>query len=407
MSDPGHETGGGVERPSEPVRPGEGGPRGGVAWIRRRGLPLAGRGLAVLGVLVLAGWVTGRVLTDEHLWSQYLYWIPTAWVVVAGLVLWCLSWACGALSVRMGGDLLRPLLLLGVLGAGAWMLGVEWRGYRVVRVAADADEPRARIVYFNNAARANILGAEEAIEALAADVAVIAGPTTGPREREELRGALERSVVGLEQGGEGETGRVGTHWVERHGLWVVSRYPMLRWGETWLRATEGGDAGWRTAGYGGRAVWVELDASGVFGETPRPFTVWVIDLPSDPTLHKMDPATEARRAIEQFVGPVRVADGLGGWTESADPAPGFPAPDVVVGDFNTPRGSASLERVVGSMTSAHAQGGFGPDYTWEQPWAWWAIDLMFVGQGWRARRFDAVGLEGHAHSAIVGDIARE
>ncbi|MFG0305061.1 MAG: endonuclease/exonuclease/phosphatase family protein [Phycisphaerales bacterium JB040] len=377
------------------------GPRGGIAWVRRRVLPLAGRGLAVLGALVLAGWLTGRILTDEHLWSQYLYWVPTPWVVGAGLALWCLSWACGALSVRMGGDLVRPLLLLGVLGAGAWMLGVEWRGYRAVRVSADSSRPSLRVVFFNNASRADMLGAERELAALGADVAVIAGPTTGPRERDELRDALRRSVAG-----EGEAGGT-THWVERHGLWIVTRHPMLRTGETWLRATEGGDAGWRTAGYGGRAVWVELDTSAVFGQTARPFTLWVIDLPSDPTLHKAAPASEARRAIERFEGPALIPDGLGGWTPSGEPVPGFPAPDAVVGDFNTPRGSASLETIVGSMASAHAQGGFGPDFTWEQPWAWWAIDLMFVGEGWRARRFDAVGLDGHAHAAIVGDLVRE
>ena len=85
-------------------------PRGPVSFVRRRLLPWAGKLWAMLGVLILAAWLTGRILTDEHLWSQYLFWAPTLWVVAAAFTCCVLSWLSGLLATRMSGDLIRPML---------------------------------------------------------------------------------------------------------------------------------------------------------------------------------------------------------------------------------------------------------------------------------------------------------
>lgn len=377
------------------------GPRGPVSWLRRRGLPWVGRLSALLGLALLVAWGTGRVLTDEHRWSQYLYWVPTAWVVTGVLGLCALSWISGRLATRLSGDILRPVVTLGALGALGWMGLVEWRGTNLVRASVDPGRPSLRVVFWNNSSKIRLTGADEGLAALGAGLLIVTNPTTGEADRAGLLEVLAET-------GDGQAGGdTPVHVLDRWEVCVGSRLPIVGYGEVLMARSEGADETWRTGSFGGRAMFLELDASEEFPGLGRPLVVWMFDLPSDPGLHKMEPARIARTVTERFTGPVYRPDASGGVVASTDTVDGFPPPDVVVGDFNTPRGSASVRTIVGNMESAHAQGGFGPDYTWEQPWAWWAIDLMFVGQGWRARRFDAVGLEGHAHAAIVGDIVRE
>jgi len=384
--------------------------------VRRRVLPAMGRLWALLGLLILAAWLTGRILTDEHLWSQYLFWMPTLWAVGAAALAWFLSWVFGLLATRMSGDLLRPLLGVAVILVAGWMLAIEWRAYRIVRLPIDPEKPSVRVAFWNNASKAHLHGAERDFEAVAADISVITNPTGGPKQRQGLLDTLvrisqpaapEEAEPGAAQSPAGPVPELpppSVHLYRRFGLVFASTMPILRVGDAWLEESEGADETWRTAGYGGRASFVELDASEKLPALGRPLVVWVIDLPSDPSLHKLEPAGKANAAISGFAGPVLEPDATGVMRRQGFTGTGFPPPDIVVGDFNTPRGSASLRAVVGAMGSAHDQGGFGPDVTWDQPFAWWAIDLMFVGDGLHAARFDAQLLNHHAHSLIVGDL---
>jgi hypothetical protein len=185
---------------------------------------------------------------------------------------------------------------------------------------------------------------------------------------------------------------------------LFGRLPVRRWASTSLglegrsRQRDGSmreDPGW--------AAFYEL-------ETPTgTLTVWVIDLPSDPRLGRMRLARGAGAAIASWQGAVRVVDPEEGqWTERAE-ALGFPAPDVIVGDFNIPRGSASLRaflRAAGAagMRDAFDEAGWGWKRTWPRELPVWALDQCFVGARVRALRFETINPEMGGHRGIVVEV---
>jgi endonuclease/exonuclease/phosphatase (EEP) superfamily protein YafD len=70
--------------------------------------------------------------------------------------------------------------------------------------------------------------------------------------------------------------------------------------------------------------------------------------------------------------------------------PGFPAPDLIVGDFNIPRGSRSLRRLTLGYPHAHSQAGHGHAGTYPRHRQLVHIDHMFVGPRLRAARYETV-----------------
>ena len=85
--------------------------------------------------------------------------------------------------------------------------------------------------------------------------------------------------------------------------------------------------------------------------------IWVVDLPSDPALSREWVAKEASARIASA---------------------GFPAPDVVLGDFNITRGSRSLRHLDGGLPGAHTQAGRGLGLTFPRDLPLVAIDLVFA-----------------------------
>jgi endonuclease/exonuclease/phosphatase family metal-dependent hydrolase len=81
---------------------------------------------------------------------------------------------------------------------------------------------------------------------------------------------------------------------------------------------------------------------------------------------------------------------------------GFPPPDLIVGDFNIPRGSASLRNLTADFVNAYSQGGFGPSGTWPRRWPLVHIDQAFVGSSLRAARYRVIdpGAGGHRMQII-------
>ncbi|MDX2132113.1 MAG: endonuclease/exonuclease/phosphatase family protein [Planctomycetota bacterium] len=395
--------------------------RGGGA-LRRAVGALGALGCAV-SVLV---WAIGALLSDRAHWSQYAAWVPT-WASLGGAgVLWGVwgfarragsRWerATGRPRRRRAWGLYAFAL---VIAAGlAWMVVVEWRVPR--GFVTHATSPRgARVLVWNpswermSAFHARLLEHDP-------DVVLVSNPHPHA-DWSALHAGMGDRTYALRQG----------------MLVVVSRFPIRRFGWTGLRvAPEPGRPSWwkapRTSASGGEALFVQLDAPALTGNTPgafdavappAPLTIWFVDLPSDMWIHRERMLREARRAIDAFRGPVlrRSDDGLdvpeqtlrlgpllpgGGLTvDGAEPAAGFPPPDLVVGDLNTPRGSRSLRHLGAGLTHAHDQAGLGPGVTYPRPLPVVAIDHVFVGPRLRAARFLTADLGVSRHLAQVVDV---
>lgn len=126
-------------------------------------------------------------------------------------------------------------------------------------------------------------------------------------------------------------------------------------------------------------------------ETPRgDLVIEPIDLPSRTTL----PRYILLRSLRADILAVREASNLSD-------------PDVFCGDFNIPRGSASLELIVAGSREAFATAGTGWGASFPRDWAFLSIDLTFVRPPWRTLRSEIVDFGFGRHRVQVVDLARD
>lgn len=327
------------------------------------------RALPWLALVLVVLWAAGRVGTDTHYATQFLFWIPALAVMVAGAAL---LFASRILAPRSEGRA-RPGRV-GRRWAGLALAGVL--AHAVVEARLLAPGPAGpssgrtlRVVYWNPS-WGTVSGLAEEVRRADADVFVVGDqPTDVPWER-------VRDAMG------------GT----RSALWamnsvVLSRHRILRWGATSLeiegvrvqhRVNPDGTERWTRQR--GRAIWLEVDTGESLG---RPMVLWTIDMPSDPLLDRGYAGRQAARAVREWSGPAfeRAPDGR----DVPDSAlhRGFPAPDLVVGDFNTHRGAGSLADLTTGLASAFEVAGRGMMGTFPRTLPLWHVDQAFAGSGVR------------------------
>lgn len=404
--------------PGEAMVQGRGtGGRGAGRWVRRRALPWAARLLALLALGAVGAYAAGRVLTDSGHWSQYLWWTPALWTLGAAWTLLGLSALAGRAALHPGGVMLRPLALAACVAASLWLTLGEWNLHRAVvgpRPAARAGT--LRVLHWNQAA-AMAPGGAELIRASDPDLAIVVNPRFDRFRREVVA-----AMGGLAPGGSEVRldGRVTASTEPGHffstGMTLVgSRERILRAGLVSLSPVAGHDASWRTARDPGFVLWLEIEAGERFAALGRPVVVWVVDLPSDPSVWRGAVMANAARAVAAWEAPAMVCDEAGRWRSGGEPVRA-PAPDLVIGDFNTLRGSASLEVFVPGMEDAFARAGWGRARSWTPratrraerallALADWHIDLALYGGSWRAARYRLLGTPGGLHKAQVVDLA--
>lgn len=346
---------------------------------------------------MVAAWIASRMLTDRVWWMQYPWWVPTlAWLALAVLLLgaW---WGVDALHAwhrrRRDGTALKEarrrrarcvlagLILLMLVHASF----VEWRLYRWV-APVRAVEADVRIANWNPAVPVETLHGP--IMELDADVIAIVNQP-GSNDVDDLAASL------------GEDWQV----IRLSRLSVISRLPIKRWGFTDLGLEGRVMNSWRfreldirmTEQYDeGRALFVEV---GVGDEL---LVLWVVDLPSDVTLPRRQVMVDAADVLSTYEGRVRRFEGGEAVVERIEG--GFPEPDVIVGDFNTIRGSWSLRGLVGDRTNAFDAAGRGWGATFPRTLPLAQIDQMFVGDGWRTTRYLIFDPGSGHHRAQVGDL---
>lgn len=374
-------------------------PKGPIKWTRRRLLPGAARLLAWSGVLLLVAFGVGRVLTDRFHWSQYLWWLPAEWVLAGAWALLIASSVLALGSTRLGGAFVRPFLLVGVVVATAWVGVAEWHAERFV-VPVRAHGATVRVAHWNLSANELTSDPSAFIAGHHPDVAVIVNARYDD-EREALIDGL-RALAGADESG-------GVRFLQRGRVMIASKLPIVGFGVAPLEKLSA-STDWPSARDSGQVAFVELDASAEFPSLGRPMVVWIADLPSDPSLWRVDLMRAARRAVDGWDGTAWRVNDTGTMTPTKVEG-GFPEPDVVVGDFNTPRGSASVRALVGGMTGAHEAAGRGRDASFRVRFRAFSpglqIDLAFVGDGWRAAGYDLARWSTIKHAMQWVDVERE
>jgi len=133
----------------------------------------------------------------------------------------------------------------------------------------------------------------------------------------------------------------------------------------------------------GRILFATIDTTTTLGQ---PITVWFVDLPSHPRLGRDRLMRYVTNRIEWLVSN----------PELPQYAP-FANPDLIVGDFNIPRGSASLDILCADLENAFDDAGRGTDSTWPRRYPLVHIDQVFIRRPLRAVTYDVTdpGISGH------------
>jgi len=320
-----------------------------TGWRGRGARALTGGAIACLAIFVLS-----RLLTDRAVALQWVWWVPP-WAWAAGTV--------GLVAMSRAMDRrrrpARRVALAGALVALGVVICADWRAYRAL-AAVRSDSGRSASLLFLNLAAERIDDASE-LALPDVDVYVIANAS---------------SATGLDPLARrfDEPPFVAHAWP----FVVVSRWPVARLGATVFRAHGEPDA--RSDDDPGRAAAFSLE-----GTPAGDLTLWVVDFPSDPRRSRVEIARRAAEAVGA--------------------APRFPAPDLVVGDFNITRGSHSLRCFVvetaPGLRDAHALAGLGPAGTWPRRAPLWPIDHALVGPRLRPIALRTVDPGVGSHRAIV------
>lgn len=356
---------------------------------------LSGQFCGVLAVLLLAGWTLGHIVTDRYYFTQFLWWIPTvislpvsmvlgvAWRVLApGGVHYARTDFTRDLGPRRRASRGQRLYLLACGMVGLYVVVEEWRLGNLFR--APPRDPGVRLVAWNES-WSPMKPMHDNLVALNADIMFIANPHW------TFDAAKVRASMGPT-----------TYAARADILTVFSKYPILRHGYRPLGiAPEPNRPGYPPLNPNhidnGQAMWLELDVPPLGGHV----IVWCIDMPSDVWMDRERAFREARGAIDTFRGPimVRQESGMDRPEPMSGEVLGFPDPDIIMGDCNTPRGSYSLSLLHANMHHAFDDAGVGADYSYPRETPLIAIDQILLGPRLRASTYEILDLGGARHRA--------
>lgn len=299
-------------------------------------------------MLLLAALVVSEVFTDSVYAMQWLWFVPRVALGLAALAV-ALAALLAARTLRASPRDLRVLAVLAALSVAACGYGVLQMWGLPARRPAHA----LRVVHLNACyPLKEDLGewTTPAILAVDADVIVLTDPgAMAVGERAERLAAAGYKLL--------RPGRFA----------VLSRLPVRE-------AVPIVDA-------------EKACAARIVIETPSgPLSIRAVDLPSSPRLSRVENA----RALVESIAKVDQSE-----------------PDLVIGDFNIPGGSRSLEAFGRGYREAFATAGTGWGGTYPRDFPLWRIDLALVRRPWKPVRAEIIDLYGKRHLAQAIDLVRE
>lgn len=293
-----------------------------------------------LGALSCLLWLVANAATDLWLWSQFLWWTPWFAYVAACLPAMVVA-LCASRGRRRAWARACALGAIVIAGIGLW---------RDVGFRSSPDGKALSLIQWNAswpdfksaAIPSGRLLAEQA------DVVVISNPFRlfAPERLEEWRSA------GYD--------------VRNFGLFAIaSRVPVID--ARMLFSTEGCSA-----------LVCTVDARDTIG---GPITVLALDLPSNPRQSRMSVVRECAALLG---------------------AHSFPEPDLVVGDFNITRGSASIDLLAPGLHDSWAEGGHGWGASWPRTMPILHLDHVLLAPHLEATlcRFVDPGIKTHRAQAV-------
>ncbi|MEI7657048.1 MAG: endonuclease/exonuclease/phosphatase family protein [Phycisphaerae bacterium] len=350
--------------------------------------------LHALAAVATLLWTVGRLANDRWHATQYLYWIPTPGMVFLLSVLLILVAALSPLLTSKGRLTHARTGLFASLVAVSIVFGAECNleRYLFKMPPQDLTQPSIRLLVWNPA----VDRMDDFADRVASqDPQLIAianrpGRTDWPALQDQVGGS--RAIARFAH------------------LSLVSRHRIIRWGGAILgiegarKRTTFWPGGGEVSQDKGEALFVELDTRALLGRT---LVVWLLDFPSDPELSRDANFAAATATLTGFRGRSYTRNPMGLDVED-DPAAvpvGFPPADLIVGDFNTPRGSSSIRRVTGTLRHAYDLAGRGWATTWPRSIPLIAIDHVFVAPWLDVRSYVTRDLGAGGHLAQIVDLA--
>ncbi len=348
---------------------------------------------ALLGLMILGLWITGRILTDQYRWSQYLWWIPPIWAIGSAWGLLLISALLALFARRLGGIFLRPVLLLACIGSTGYLILGIWHIHRAVLPKSISDDA-IRIVHWNQSSKKiDRAGFAKFVLDQKIDIVLVSNSTWGndkqslldhlaPLAPDEKRRWVNYSFRGFVN---------PAHFRIEGDAFIASKYPLVRTGMVKVNTPTTQKNPVRPGNNRGWVLFAELDLGNEHADR-APLVIWFVDMPSNPLTWRQKMMQSVSDAIGTWDGTSSIM-GRHIW-ETIETRNTFPDPDLVIGDFNTLRGSASLDLLAPGMTDAFSAVGYGRGRSWmpltrnkylRQPFqlADWHIDLALVGDRWK------------------------
>ena len=304
--------------------------------------------LAGLAWIVITGWLVGRIVSDRFLWSQFLLWIPTP-VTLAFIALGLMaSFRPGSTKRRRKR---RQLVWGGILVAMAFVFFfVENRFHRM----GTPERNGLQVMHWTMSHAKRPRDAHiKKIEQLVGDVNFLS----------EAWGMNWPEAMDTLLGPEGKMARAGRYWILSTIKIIEARTIISRDGV--------------------EISLVQLDATEQFG---RVLIVYLVDLPSSPTVGRAAQARSVRHLLD---------------------AMSIPRADMIVGDFNTPRGSRSLSILFPDMHHAYDDAGRGYGASFHRVFPLYHIDHILLTVDMQATSYELVNPGLGRHDVQVATIRRK
>lgn len=360
---------------------------------------------ATLAWLGLAGWLVGETISDRYYFTQFLEWMPTPAALAGSGALLVLGWVLARFRHVLADPSTRSARVQRAIRWG-WL---PWGAILVYFFTIEAPLFRSRpgppptgvdhfrLVFWNASAWYQD-GWESGIGGAEPDIVILSG--LGSTKRLPELQSMMKDVVSV---------------IIAERFIVLSKRPITRHGFTSLGVARGQGLDPRFGGWTspradhGHALFFEVQHPATANTPAGSSIVHVIDLPSDLSLLRWEVTARARRALDHFAGITYVPDPLGRWIPENPPAPttGFPSPDIVIGDFNIPRGAASLSALSRGLTNAFDQAGRGFMASYPRRPPVFHIDQTFLAPGLRAFNYRLLDIGAGAHLVQSVDIARK